>query len=150
MMKTRVMLWSTVAVLLVGCAANPSYKLAQTQSSVKTTTVTDRSIEYRILPQDRLEVSLYKDPAQSSDGMGSNELGQLMNRNGILVNAAGYISLPLIGTTKVAGLSQSQAARKITREYKKYLNTPSVYVEMMNKRLSICNHRQNCGTICYT
>jgi polysaccharide export outer membrane protein len=43
-----------------------------------------------------------------------------MNSKGILVNAAGYISLPLIGKIKVAGLSQTEAANRITTQYKKY------------------------------
>ncbi|HIE07520.1 MAG TPA: hypothetical protein EYP64_05715, partial [Desulfarculaceae bacterium] len=45
------------------------------------------------------------------------------DKNGILVNTAGYISLPLIGKTKVAGLTQSQAANQITARYKNYLNS---------------------------
>ena len=142
------MLWLGAGLLLAGCAANPTYELAQThQEKVKTQTISNRSIEYRILPQDRLEVSLYKDPAQSSDVMTTNELGQPMNRKGILVNAAGYITLPLIGKTKVSGLSQTQAADKITREYKKYLNTPSVYVEVMNKRIFVLGEVNKPGVI---
>ena len=147
MIKVRIMFLGALAILLAGCSANPSYELAQTKSNIKTTTLSDRSIEYRILPQDRLEVSLYKDPSQSSGDMSGGELGQSMNKNGILVNAAGYISLPLIGTTKVAGLSQSQAASKITSEYKKYLNTPSVYVEVMNKRLFILGEVNKPGVV---
>ena len=58
------------------------------------------------MPQDRLEIALYKDPAQDAMASGYNELGQSMNKQGILVNASGYISLPLIGKIKVAGLTQ--------------------------------------------
>ena len=147
MFRSRIILWASAVLLLAGCSTNPDYKLAQTETSVQTKTFTDRSIEYKILPQDRLGVSLYKDPAQSSDSLASNELGQPMNKDGILVNAAGYIALPLIGKTKVSGLSQSQAASKITREYKKYLNTPTVYVEVMNKRLFILGEVNKPGVV---
>lgn len=137
--------------MLNGCVSNENYALLQTKKqNTQTVKVTDRSIEYRILAQDRLEVSLYKDPAQSSDiGMSASasELGQTMNKNGILVNTAGYISLPLIGNTKVAGLTQSQAANRITAGYKKYLNTPTVYVEVLNKRIFVVGEVKKPGVV---
>ena len=110
--------------------------------------ISDRSIEYRILPQDRLGISLYKDPAQSSfEGAGSGELGQSMNSEGILVNSAGYVTLPLVGKVKVSGLSQSQAADRITAQYKKYLNTPTVYVEVLNKRIFVLGEVKSPGVV---
>jgi len=149
MLKIRLIIAAGAVLLLAGCAGNPDYELAQTKSKTsQTVTVTDRSIEYRILPQDRLEVALYKDPTQGASDLGnSNELGQSMNRKGILVNSAGYIALPLIGKVKVAGLSQSQAADRITRMYKKYLNTPSVYVEVLNKRIFVLGEVKKPGVV---
>jgi len=148
MFKIKLILTIGALFLLAGCAANKDYALVQTKSAdTQTARVTDRSIEYRILPQDRLEISLYKDPAQASEGSVYNELGQSMNKKGILVNAAGYISLPLIGKTKVAGLSQSQAADRITAQYKKYLNTPTVYVEVLNKRIFVLGEVKKPGVV---
>ena len=150
MFKTKVMLSVGVLLLLAGCSGNKDYALVQTTSTdTQTARVTDRSIEYRILPQDRLEISLYKDPARSSEMMSqsTNELGQSMNDKGILVNAAGYVNLPLIGKVKLGGLSQSQAAVRITAQYKKYLNTPTVYVEVINKRLFVLGEVNKPGVI---
>ena len=149
MFKTKLLLSIGVLFLLIGCAGNEDYALVQTKATyTETTRVTDRSIEYRILPQDRLKVSLYKDPAQSSGtDSDSGELGLDMNKDGILVNTAGYVNLPLIGKIKVAGLSQSQAADRITAQYRKYLNTPTVYVEVMNKRLFVLGEVKSPGVI---
>ena len=148
MFKMKLMLITGALFLLVGCAGNKDYALVQSKSAnTQTTRVTDRSIEYRILPQDRLEISLYKDPAQDSMGSSYNELGQSMNEKGILVNTAGYVTLPLIGKTRVAGLSQSQAADRITARYKKYLNTPTVYVEVLNKRIFVLGEVKKPGVI---
>jgi polysaccharide export outer membrane protein len=119
----------------------------QSEKVVQSQKVTDRSIEYRILPQDRLDVVLYKDPNQESMGGGSGELGQSMSKKGILVNAKGYITLPLISKVRVAGLSQTQAADKITRMYKKYLNTPSIYLEVLNKRIFVLGEVKKPGPI---
>ncbi len=135
-----------IGLFISGCSTNEDYKLLQTDHSIETQKVTDRSIEYRILPQDRLEVVLYKDPNQESMGS-SGELGQSMSKNGILVNAKGYITLPLIGKVKVAGLTQTQAADKITQMYKKYLNTPSVYLEVLNKRIFVLGEVNKPGPI---
>ena len=147
MLKTKLILTIGAVVILAGCAGNKDYTLAQTKMrNTQTVKVTDRSIEYKILPQDRLEISLYKDPAQSSEG-GSGELGQSMNPQGILVNTAGYVSLPLVGKVKVAGLSQSKAADRITSQYEKYLNTPTVYVEVLNKRIFVLGEVKKPGVV---
>ena len=130
--------------LMAGCHSD--YKLTQTEKPQQEVHISDRSIEYRILPQDRLEVVLYKDPDQNAM-VQNQELGQPMTRNGILVNAAGDIILPLIGKVHVAGLTQTQAAEKITRLYKKYLNTPSVYLEVLNKRLYVLGEVNKPGVI---
>ncbi len=146
MFKTKLMLLVGVLFLLGGCAGNKDYALLQTQSQdTQTVKVTDRSIEYLILPQDRLEVSLYKDPQMGEAGAGS--IGQSMNDKGLLVNTAGYISLPLVGKVKVSGLTQTQAADRITQQYKKYLNTPTVYVEVLNKRLFVLGEVKNPGVV---
>jgi len=107
--------------------------------------VSDRSIEYRILPQDRLEISLYKDPQQGAETSGA--LGQSMGKDGLLVNASGYVPLPLIGKIKLAGLTQTQAADRITTAYKKYMNTPSVYVEVLNKRILVLGEVKSPGVV---
>jgi len=137
----------TVLMLLTGCGEDSDYKLLQTKKhTMQSQKITNRSIEYRILPQDRLEVILYKDPNQESMAA-SNELGQPMTRKGILVDTAGNIRLPLIGKVHVAGLTQTQAADKITRMYKKYLNTPSIYLEVLNKRILVLGEVRKPGVI---
>jgi len=147
MFKTKLIALTGVLLLLSGCGQN--YKLAQTEqvNTAETKKLNDRSIEYRILPQDRLEVALYKDPTQGNTVVATNELGQSMNKNGILVDTKGYISLPLIGKVKVSGLSQAEAASRITAQYKKYLNTPSVYVEVLNKRIYVLGEVNKPGVV---
>jgi len=145
MKKLILLLTVAVLFLLNGCSSDSDYKLLQSEHIVESQKISDRSIEYRILPQDRLQIVLYKDPNQES--LGGGELGQSMSQNGILVNAAGYVTLPLIGKVHVAGLTQSQAADKITNMYKKYLNTPSVYLEVLNKRIFVLGEVKKPGPI---
>jgi len=147
MLKKEILFAFIAMLVLGGCSSKSDYVLLQTEQNLskKDTKVSARSIEYLILPQDRLLVSLYRDPEQGTEHRGS--LGQEMNGKGTLVNTKGYIPLPLIGNIKVAGLTQTQAANKITRHFKKYLNTPSVYVEVMNKRLLVLGEVKKPGVI---
>jgi len=145
-MKYVKILWILIigAVFFAGCESN--YKLAQSSKPQAEHYISDRSIEYRILPQDRLQVVLYKDPNQNVM-VQTQELEQPMTREGILVNTAGDIILPLIGKVHIAGLTQTQAAEKITQKYKRYLNTPSVYVEVLNKRLYVLGEVKKPGVV---
>ena len=135
--------------VLVGCGSlNSEYQLVQNEKSTvqEDVSVSKGSIEYHILPQDRLKVVFYRDPQQSAE-VSTGELGQEMSAGGILVDAAGYVTLPLIGKVKVAGLSQTQAADRITQRLRKYLNSPSVYVEVMNKRIYVLGEVNKPGVV---
>ena len=147
MLKMKLMLVMVMLFIFSGCSSKSDYQLLQTDTnlSAQKVTVSDRCLEYRILCQDRLEIALYKDPQQGAQANGA--LGQSMSQKGILVNTKGEIPLPLIGNIKVAGLTQTQAADKITQAYKKYLNTPSVYVEVLNKRLFVLGEVKSPGVI---
>lgn len=148
MFKKSIWLVSSLILLVTGCTTNSDYKLMQSTKVVEdyTSVATNQSIEYRILPQDRLNIILYKNPAAATSNQGQ-QLGQAMSSKGILVNAAGYITLPLINKVKVAGLTQTQASEYITQRYKKYLNEPSVYLEVLNKRLYVLGEVKNPGVV---
>ena len=143
--KIKVVILISVFLLLNGCAGKSDYQLLQSDRYVAAANQSSGSIEYLILPQDRLDVTLFKDPQQSTEV--STRLGDTIKQEGILVNASGYIILPLIEKIKVAGLTQSQAAARINHEYKKHLNSPTVYVEVLNKRLFVLGEVKNPGVI---
>ncbi len=147
MLQLQKLILITLALLFSGCT---STKLLQTKGDQKSQFINTSaaSIEYRILPQDRLKVTLYKDPQQSSMAIvQQQELGQSIDKEGVLVNTAGYITMPLIGKVRVAGLSQSAAANRIAARYKKYIKTPSVYLEVMNKRLIVLGEVKKPGVV---
>lgn len=131
-----------------GCGSlNPEYQLIQGNQNVSSENVlvAQGSIEYRILAQDRLKVVFYRDPQQGAEVAGA--LGQSMDPEGILVDARGMIALPLIGKVKVSGLTQTQASEHIEQRLKKYLNTPSVYVEVLNKRIYVLGEVNKPGVV---
>jgi polysaccharide export outer membrane protein len=132
--------------LLSGCVGNSDYQLLQTAKPSEKRNLTAASIEYKILPQDRLKVVLYRDPRDLS-AENSQKLGDDINPEGILVNTEGYIDLPLANKVKVAGLTQTQAADRIRSLYSVELTDPSVYVEILNKRLFVLGEVHQQGVV---
>jgi len=146
-MRKSIKLAMLIAMILSiqGCTGKSDYQLVQTDRDVKNVHTTSRSIEYKILKQDRLGITLYKDPQQTSEVGG--DIAESLNDKGILVDTAGNVMLPLIGKVHVAGLSQTQAADHIVSRYKRYLNDPSVYIEVLNKRLFVMGEVKKPGVI---
>ncbi len=133
--------------LLSGCGRESDYKLLQTNTqNLKGHKLSGKSLEYLIQPQDRLQIVLYKDPSAAME-VTTDELGQSMSKDGILVDSKGFVRLPLIGKVHVAGMTQGEAAEKITKLYKKYLNTPSIYLEVLNKRVFVLGEVNKPGPI---
>ena len=144
--RTPILLLILLSFVFTGCTDQSEYQLMQTRKPIVSKKVSAASIEYKILPQDRLKVILYKDPGQI--GLeGASSMREDINPDGILVNARGYITLPLVGKVKVSGLTQTQASDKIQKLYKKYLTDPSTYVEIMNKRLVVLGEVNKQGVV---
>jgi len=59
------------------------------------------------------------------------------NTSGFLVDSAGTIELPLVGSIKIAGLSTSSARNVIKDRLKIYLKEPTVNVRFLNYKVSI-------------
>ncbi|MFD2514330.1 polysaccharide biosynthesis/export family protein [Pontibacter locisalis] len=57
--------------------------------------------------------------------------------NGYLINEEGFISLPLVGKVKLAGLSTSEATDLVTKHLDKYLQQPTVNIRILNFKISV-------------
>ena len=127
-------------LFISGCSDGRSdYELMQSQQPVKSEAKRAiGKIEYLIQPNDRLSVLIYQYPELTPTDM---------NKKGLLVNSRGYISLPLIHQVKVAGYSQSAAARMLESRYKKYLTDPSLNLEVINKRIYVLGEVKNPGVV---
>ncbi|MEA3490837.1 MAG: polysaccharide biosynthesis/export family protein [Campylobacterota bacterium] len=132
-----------VLILLLvvsGCNSGRSdYELLKSKKQVKSEKkMSMQSIEYKIMPHDRLSVVIYQYPELTPTSM---------NEKGILIDNEGYISLPLIHKVKIAGYTQSAAARMIEGRYKKYLTDPSLNIEVMNKRVYVLGEVKKPGVV---
>ena len=149
MSKNLIILLLSALFIFSGCGDKSNYVLLQSDKNLSTNELTlKQSYEYIILPQDRLKIAIYRNPELTSvTSSGASQLGQDMQDTGVLVDTKGMISLPLVNRLKVAGLTQTEAANLITRKYKKYLKIPTVYVEVLNKRVYVIGEVKNPGPV---
>ena len=103
---------------------------ARAQDSSQPTPVFSIGKEYRVGPNDLLDVEVL-----------NLEKDRESAKRTVRVNAAGYITLPLIGAVMVSGLTQQQAEEHIAAQYgEKYLQDPQVSVfikEFTTERITI-------------
>ncbi len=90
--------------------------------------------EYKIQPQDRLNITIFNHPELSSV---INDTTNGTNLKGTLVYPDGTVNLPLIGSVKVAGLTTQQAEEKLTKLYAQYIKKPYVRVDDMSKKIYV-------------
>jgi len=98
--------------------------------------------KYKIVPNDRASIIVYKHPELSSTTL----LGRSSDR-GILINSEGDIRLPLVKSIHLEGLSQTEAQSKIEDAFKKYLKSPDIYFEILNKRAYVIGEVNSPGEI---
>ncbi len=143
-------LYLSVALALGGCTTKKDLILFNetniTLPKAKNS-VTDLShearYEYRIVPHDRISITMYNHPELGTTSVQS----QKQDLNGVLVNSKGYVRLPLIKSIHVAGLTQTEAQKKIEKAYGAYLEDAEVSLEVLNKRAYILGEVKNPGPI---
>jgi len=131
-------LLSLLVVFLSACSSSLSSDRATDSSSgnkitdsIKFSDLSELSFtaaqkSYHISPHDLLEIKVFQADELSQD---------------VRVNPNGYISLPLIGKTKAAGLTQERLQSEITSALRKtYLQNPQVTIfikEYTNQRVTV-------------
>ncbi len=114
----------------------------------------EKRFEWKIQQGDRVQINVYNQSASSAGGKMASVLDQsavtFVNRNGtegLLVPADGNIYIPLIGKVKITGLTENEAAEKLTKEYKKYLRNPFVSVKILNQKLIVLGEVKAPGVV---
>lgn len=112
--------------------------------------------EYKIAPNDRLSVTTYVQSAAGSQQLSSmlantdttrQGLDSVDSGAGLLVTQKGTIRLPLIGSVKVTGLTEDQASKVLINEYKKFIRSPYVTVEITNQRIIVIGEVNQPGVV---
>jgi len=135
--------------MIVGCSNKEEFilfnqvDLNQSQEkSIETSQFDNIQFEYKIVPHDRVSIIVYRHPEFSSSSLETRAQDR-----GILVNSKGDIRLPLVKSIHIAGLTQTQALEKIESAFKRYLKSPDIYLEVLNKRAYVVGEVKTPGEI---
>lgn len=122
------------ATVATAAAVDSTAGTAQPGSADSTATPTTITPDYKIAPNDLLDVDVF----------GVSEL-----KRTVRVNSTGHISMPLIGMVPVAGLTPSDAEALIALQYgSKYLQDPQVSIfikEFTTQRITLDGALQKPG-----
>ncbi len=162
----RRQIWTVMlmAGLFVSGCSMKEYRLFQDENlSEETTKVSDAEyhdemvFENKIQPNDRVAIMVYNQSASGSGQMNSMVSSRGGNNGsagggrdeslGLLVTKKGTVRLPLIGTQKIAGMTQDEAAEFLIGQYRKYLRNPYVTVEIMNQRIFVLGEVKAPGVV---
>ena len=164
-MRTNFISLATLIVALVftGCSIKDDRLFqGERMHNNETTVVSDKDyeeevkFEYKIAQNDRLSIITYVQSGTESQQMNSmlantdttrRGLDSIDAAAGLLVTQKGEVRLPLIGSVKVTGLTEDQAADRLIKEYKKYIRNPYVTVEITNQRIIVIGEVENPGIV---
>jgi polysaccharide export outer membrane protein len=136
-----------VFVTISGCTSTKDYVLfnetniTKPQAKKSITPIKKVVFEYKIQPHDRISITMYNHPELGTSSVQS----QRQDTRGVLVNARGYLRLPLIKSIHVAGLTQTAAQKKIEKAFNTYLEDAEVSLEVLNKRAYILGEVRKVG-----
>lgn len=104
------------------------------------------AVEYKVRPFDNLYVKLtsleqttttdFNQTGSSMQGGGSAPTAMLF-LTGYIVDAEGSITLPLLGSLKVVGMTVNQIKVLLDSKLKEYVKEPSVSVKLVNYRVTM-------------
>ncbi len=147
-----------VIIFLSSCAKD-DYRLFQVKGPVVVTqdnheTKKEVVFENRIMPFDRLNITVYNQTGTQggqlssilTSSIGSSNLNTNQSTS-ILVSPDGKVQLPLVGWIRVQGLTQFEAADKLTKAYAKYLRKPYVSVDIVNHRVFVVGEVRKPGVV---
>ena len=149
-MMKRMFMYILMALTLAGCTTKEDFVLfhdtnvsqPQAHRSVVDISSAPR-YEYKIQPHDRISITMYNHPELGTNSVQS----QKQDLSGVLVNSEGNVRLPLIKSIHVAGLSQTQAQKKIEKAYSAYLEDAELNLEVLNKRAYILGEVKKPGEV---
>ena len=145
----HILLYLTAAFVMVGCTTKEDLilfneaNISTPNAQKSVTTLNNVKYEYLIQPHDRISITMYNHPELGTTSVQS----QKQDLRGVLVNSSGYVRLPLIKSIHVAGLTQTEAQKKIEKAYSTYLEDAEVYLEVLNKRAYILGEVNKPGEI---
>lgn len=161
----RLWLFFVGSIFLAACVPNKKLMLLQKgdvnakglpKDSIVRTYAVD-TFNYKIQPNDVLYVRFQSLTPQEFDFFSPSQVQGSVNVQqggalfyGELVDENGEIPFPVIGKTKVAGLTVFEIQEKLQQVANEYLESPTVKVRLMNFRVTVLGEVPKEGTVTLT
>ena len=159
---TKILFAICVVMMVSGCSLK-EYKLFQ-DGEKEFTKIGDAAYEEEIrldniiMSGERVTIKVYNQLSQGTSNLSNivstksstDESSTRIETTGQLISKTGTVRLPLIGTKKIAGMTEIEAAEMLTLEYKKFLRQPYVSVELVNQRIILIGEIKKPGVVTVT
>ena len=142
----RLLMMLVVTMAFSSCNINPSVMFRVPKGYDYSTDQTIGNVEYRIAPNDILGFSVYTndgfklvDVTTSAESV-SSKIGGIQGTSyasQFLVEPDGMIKLPIIGKTKIMGLTVREAEKLLEQQYTTFYNKPFVLIKVTNRRVLV-------------
>ena len=130
--------------IFIGCESKNHILFSKNQELTNIINNSQKKIyRYKIRPYDRISVLFYEHPDLSTRKVGDFQEDTV----GILVNADGTASFPLIGDLKVDGMYVDDLKKKIEQLASEFIIIPSVNIDIINHRVFVLGEVNRPGTI---
>ena len=133
--------WFVIIPILIfivcSCSTQNMFVATQYSDLDSLVKIPDTALIHRIEPDDKISLSICE-----HDDLSVGSVFGIYNSNEIygkwiMVNKDGFINIPQIGTTKVSGLTTTEAEKKLSTLYAHYIVEPVIVVKIMNKEVSV-------------
>jgi polysaccharide biosynthesis/export protein len=142
-MKFNILIF-LVIFILAGCGSKNHVLFSKNQELTNIINSHEKGIyRYKIRPYDRISVLFYEHPDLSTRKVGDFQEDTV----GILVNADGTASFPLIGDLKVEGMYLDDLKKKIEELASEFIVNPSLNINIINNRVFVLGEVNRPGTI---
>lgn len=112
---------------------------------------TVRAKEYLLGPDDQVEVSVFTNRGYSQVNVlipaFAQEGGSAGQAIAFLVQRDGYVELPVVGRTKLSGLTVPEAQALLAEKYTEFYNDPLVLLKVINRRTYVFTGEANATVV---
>lgn len=143
MIRQKLILLSLLIIILFSCTPQKKLIYFQQPSGNKAdSSLTEKSFELKIYPEDILLVQLFTINPEAMPGISTSIDKQVIdNRNayekGFVVDRNGNLDLPLIGTIHLAGLTLLDAKDTLINRFKQFVDEPVVVLKKLSFKITV-------------
>ncbi len=127
-------------IFIAGCKVFvPSQMLRQEKYPISQFPDTLKQKEYRIAPNDVLQINVFTNNGEKIIDPVGDDLGKAAQTSTLtyLVEYDGLVKLPVLGRTLIGGLTLREAESMLEQKYSVYFNYPFVQIKVTNNRVTI-------------